>query len=705
MVEVEINIILLAAFAATSFALLVAGQVRRQSRLAFWLAAVVAGAAGACGYYDAFWPMFCFGLLTVWAFVAGLKVLDANWRMRFGLVMSVCALGLISIWPSLQNMTDGAIHCPKYIADHVKFRLVAGLDLRGGLRLQYTVDVDEALKDRRDRHYEDMQVALSKLFELHSGDERPSEEVYAKLRERVVLEKPSGDARTIRLTIKNPADAAKIDAPFLQEFNSELSFSQSADQLSYVFRLRSTVESQIRESAVAQAKEIILRRVDELGLREAAVSTRDEDIIIEVPGQDESGFKEIRDIIGQTARLEFKLLDDETDFFGPMRLSADKTSLPEGISFQQETTSIGQDAEGDLKRKTITYAEMRRKPDELSKETLARFKAWTETLSLPPDREIGFELVHDVDPLTQKSSEAGWRTFLLKSRAEITGDMIRDARAQPDTSANSLGGWYVGIRFTDAGGNIFERITGANIKRRFAIILDGRIESAPVIQSRIAGGNASITLGSSDPESQLRDARKLELVLRSGALPAPIIPSNEQHIGPSLGADSIQLGVRGALVGSIIVLAFMVLYYRRSGIFANIAVLFNVVLLLAILASFGASMTLPGIAGLTLTVGMSVDANVLINERIRDEIRGGRSPRAAVDLGYSKAWSAIIDGHLTTLTSAVVLAQFGTGPIKGFAVTLIVGVLCSLFTGVTMTRVMFDVWVRGLGRTAKLDLG
>jgi preprotein translocase subunit SecD len=702
---VQTNLILLAIWGAIAVALALGGVVRRTSRIAFWIAALAAGAAGLSGYYDSFWAQVCFGLLTLWAFIVGLKVLDGNWRMRCGLVVCANLLALISLWPSVSNMTNGAIPCPSYIYDHVKFRLVAGLDLRGGLRLVYTVDVDEALKDRRDRYYDDMQTALAKLFELHSGDERPSDAIFAKLRERVTVEKPANDSRAISLSVKNPADAAKIDPPFLQQFAAELTYSETADRLTHNFRLRATVETQIRESAVAQAKEIILRRVDELGLREAAVSTRDEDIIVEVPGQDEAGFKEIREIIGQTARLEFKLLDDETDFFGPMRMSADKTSLPEGISFQLETTTIGQDPDGDLKRKTITYAEIQKKPEELSKQCLERFKAWTSTLQLPPDRELGYQLRYDNDPLTQKSTEVGWRTYLLKSRAELTGDLIRDARAQPDTSANSLGGWYVALRFTDAGGNIFERITGANVKRRFAIILDGRVESAPVIQGRIAGGNASITLGSSDPESQLRDARKLELVLRSGALPAPITPSNEQHIGPSLGADSIRLGVRGALVGSIGVLCFMLMYYRRSGVFADVAVTFNIILLLAILASFGASMTLPGIAGLALTVGISVDANVLINERIREELRGGRSPRASVDLGYSKALSAIIDGHLTTLTSAIILAQFGTGPIKGFAVTLIVGVACSLFTGVTMTRVMFDYWVRGLRRDAKLDIG
>jgi preprotein translocase subunit SecD len=233
------------------------------------------------------------------------------------------------------------------------------------------------------------------------------------------------------------------------------------------------------------------------------------------------------------------------------------------------------------------------------------------------------------------------------------------------------------------------------VKRRFAIILDGKVESAPVIQTKISGGHASITLGASDTESQLEEARKLELVLRSGALPAPISPSNEQRIGPSLGQDAIAQGVKGAVISSMLVLIFMVIYYHRAGAVADIAVLFNLLLQLAVLASFGASMTLPGIAGLALTIGIAVDANVLINERIREELRNGKNPRAAVDAGYDKAFSAILDGHVTTFISGLILAQYGTGPIKGFAVTLIVGILASLFTGVVCTRLVFDWWVRG----------
>jgi preprotein translocase subunit SecD len=247
-------------------------------------------------------------------------------------------------------------------------------------------------------------------------------------------------------------------------------------------------------------------------------------------------------------------------------------------------------------------------------------------------------------------------------------------------------------------------VTGANVDRRFAIILDDMIDSAPVIKQKIGGGRATITMGAGDPDKQLHDAKQLELVLRSGALPAPITPSSEQTIGPSLGRDSIKEALKGGLIGSSAVLLFMFFYYRKSGVVADVAVIFNLMLQLAVLASFGATMTLPGIAGLTLTIGMSVDANVLINERIREELRSGKTVRSAVDAGYSRAWPSIIDGHMTVFISGLILAQYGSGPVKGFAVTLIVGILCSLFTGVFCTRLVFDWWVRG-AKVKRLSVG
>jgi preprotein translocase subunit SecD len=260
------------------------------------------------------------------------------------------------------------------------------------------------------------------------------------------------------------------------------------------------------------------------------------------------------------------------------------------------------------------------------------------------------------------------------------------------------------LSFSPAGGDRFEEVTGANVNRRFAIILDDIVDSAPVIKTKIGGGKATITMGAGDPEKQLHDAKQLELVLRSGALPAPITPSSESTIGPSLGRDAISEAGKGALLGSGAVILFMFMYYRKSGIVADIAVIFNLMLQLAVLASFSATMTLPGIAGLALTIGMSVDANVLINERIREELRSGKSVRAAVDAGYTRAWPSIIDGHATVFISGLILMQYGSGPVKGFAVTLVIGILCSLFTGFFCTRLVFDWWVRG-AKVKRLSVG
>jgi preprotein translocase subunit SecD len=700
-----VNTVLTSIFGGLAALLVLSGFAFRSERWVLWSAALFAVGAGAAAHNDAFWPMVLLGTLSVWIAFASVDVMDVGWRVRCGLTVTACLFGFLVLWPTLSGWTS-KLPCPAYVRDHVAFRLVSGLDLRGGLRLVYTVDVDEAIKDKRDHYYEDMRLELAKIFGLHSGDDLPSEDVFKKLRDKVEIESPRHPVDEIRVHVKDGSDPSKLDQRFLEKFLTEMSFTRTPDQRTLVFKMRSTVGSQIRESAVSQAKDIIGRRVDELGLREAAVSSRDEDIIVEVPGEDEKSFSTIREIISQTARLEFKLLDDDTDFFGEVQKTVKDTSLPEGLEFRTENAPVGKDSEGETKTKQNTYAFLAKLPKETTTQTLQRMREWAGTLDVPADREIGFEVEKRVvDEVTLREEESGIRTYFLKSRAEITGDMIREAVAQPDQSQGGMGGWHVSITFTDAGGRIFERITGANIKRRFAIVLDGRISSAPVIQSRIAGGHGQITMGSGDPEAQLKDSKNLELVLRSGALPAPISPSNEQRIGPSLGQDSIKRGIEGALGGITLVLLFMMVYYQRAGFIADVAVVMNLFLQLAILCSFGASMTLPGIAGLALTVGMAVDSNIIINERIREELGLGKSPRAAVDVGYKRALNAIIDGHVTTVIAGLVLAQYGTGPLKGFAVTLMVGVICNIFTGVIVSRLMVDWWVKNLARGAQLDLG
>ena len=468
------------------------------------------------------------------------------------------------------------------------------------------------------------------------------------------------------------------------------------------YKVRTEVENAIRERAVGQAKKTVENRVDELGLREASVTTRDEDIIIEVPGEDEKTFQEIEDIVSRTARLEFKILDDEADFFG--KLDEAKHALPEGASMQNELAPAGVTASGSVKQVPSHFVRLVKKPGETMPEAMKRFKAWTLSVGVPDDHQVAFGEFNDIDPTSGKEIPVGYRTYYMYRRADVTGEYITDAAVAVDSN-KATAEYYVAITFSPSGADKFKQITGANVKRRFAILLDDKVDSAPVIQSEIGGGHASITLGAGgDKQRQLADAKKLELVLRAGALPAPIEQSNKQRIGASLGTDAVKEGLKGALGGITLVLVFMVLYYRAAGFIADGAVLFNLLLQLAALALFGASMTLPGIAGLALTIGMAVDANVLINERIREELREGRSPRAAVETGYSKAFAAIFDGHVTTFIGGLLLLQYGTGPIKGFAVTLIIGIAASLFTAVVCTRVVFDWLVLGR-RVKKLSLG
>ena len=661
-----------------------------------WRLGLVAWNAIVAGFLfyraDSFWGLVTCGLVLVWSLFGMLPLMDGAWRFKTG--MAVCAFlgAFVILWPTLDGVTDGKIHCPSYVRDRIDFGIAPGLDLRGGMRLVYTVEVEEAIRDKRDRFADDMRQELATIYGFHSGDGMVTRDELAKLESKVHVSTP--ESAVVRLKFKDPADVSKIDERYQKKFVSELSQVRGPAPDEVTFKIRTEVESQIRERAVSQAKDTVNRRVDELGLREANTTTRDEDIIVEVPGESQKAFEDIKEIIKKTARLEFKMVDDEANFFG--KIKDEELPEGEGIAIYQENAPAGPG-----KSVQSSYARMVKRDNETITQTRERFKKWVATLPVPDDHTVGFEeLEHDPE---NPAAELGWRTFYLFARAEVTGDSITDANVAQEQN-QGIGQFYVGVTFSPAGADRFEEVTGANVQRRFAIILDDVINSAPVIKTKIGGGRASITLGSGDPEEQLAKARQLELVLRSGALPAPIVPSNESLIGPSLGRDAIGQGVRGMIVGASLVLAFMVLYYRKSGVVADLAVLFNLMLQMAVLASFSATMTLPGIAGLALTIGMSVDANVLINERIREELRAGRSVRAAVEAGYDKAFSSILDGHVTVFISGLILAQYGTGPVKGFAVTLIVGIVCSLFTGVFCTRLVFDWWVRG-AKVKRLSVG
>ena len=725
------------AFGALALIAALAAWRNRGSRGVLLWAAVCAGFAGAASYNHVFWPLAVLGLMAFWGLFAATNYQSSGWRHRVGLTIYVALGTALALYPTIHDellctpnkpALDQRASCPETLKDmaaeqrdeHLKaaqsgdkgftqfllqnipFRMVRGLDLAGGLRLVYSVQVDEAIRDKRDRSYEALRSGLTKLFGFSTLD-TPTVDELKKLAEKAKLTKPRDKADTIVLALEDPADATKVlDQAFLAVYQRELAYTPSSDRKTITFRIKNEIGSDIRSKAVQQAKETIARRIDGMGVKEVSPSVRDEDVIVEVPGNQEKEFDRIREIISETARLEFKLLDDEVDFFGQFVNQTE--GLPKGLRFEQENAPIGKAENGATKTKPSFYARIGRLEGESMEEALKRFREWAATLPIDEDHEIGFHKVLDLDENTEVFTEVGWRTYYLKAKAELTGDMVSDAQAQPDSSDAGLGGWYVQMSLRSDGSDRFEEITGANVKKRFAILLDNKVESAPIINEAIGGGSARISMGSGNQQQQRADASKLELVLRSGALPAPISLSNEQRIGALLGDDAIKDGVTGAGLGAALVLVFMFYNYRRAGLIANIAVLFNLLIQLAVLAMFNAAMTLPGICGLALTIGASVDANVLINERISEEMRNGKGARSAVAIGYEKAFSAILDGHVVMFITGLILMQYGTGPVKGFAVTLIVGLLTNLFTGVFVTKLMFDWWVRGRA-AAKISVG
>lgn len=622
------------------------------------------------------------------------------WYTKVIFILLLGAAAFLSIWPSLESMAG--LKAPAWVKKVMTRQINRGLDIRGGARFVYTVQVDEAIRDKRDRYVDDIRQKVAVELGLHKGDALLTTDEQNKLAERVKAERP--EYNKIVLKFVNEADASKVKDKLFASFKEELSMMQLGDAKSVGFKIRTETESSVRERAVGQAKKTIENRVDELGLREAAITTRDEDIIIEVPGENDKVFAEIEQIVAQTAKLEFKILDDEHDFIGDLyKDDSSKYPLPEGGSVQYESAPTGVNSSGTQKYSQTHFIRIVYKNGETIADAIKRVKPWIATLPVPDDHQLALGEFDDQDQNGVRKV-VGLRTYYMYRKADVAGEHITDAQVAV-ASDKPQADYYVAISFSPTGGERFKQITGANIKKRFAILLDERVDSAPVIQTEIGNGHAQITLGSyANRQEQLKAAKKLELVLRAGALPAPIEQSNKQKIGASLGGDTVKQGLKGALLGAGLVLIFMVLYYRKAGVVADVAVLFNLLLQLAALALFGASITLPGIAGLALTIGMAVDANVLINERIREELREGRSPRAAVEAGYNKAFSSIVDGHVTTFIGGLLLLQYGTGPIKGFAVTLIIGIIASLFTAVVCTRLIFDWWVIGR-RVRKLSVG
>ena len=444
------------------------------------------------------------------------------------------------------------------------------------------------------------------------------------------------------------------------------------------------MEQQEAQDAVAQAQEVIRNRVDQFGVAEPTIQRQgDNRIIIELPGVQD--VQRAKDLVGQTALLEFQLLEP----------AEDRTRLIQRIDQVLAPQEEEEEEEEDLLLSSTTesapLSSMLSPAGEdltVSGRDLQRVK---NLLNTPEAQELipaDVEFLFSSKPAGAEGNEF-YFLYLVRKKPEMTGHMIQDAFVSIGQVVEYMGQPIVNFSTTDEGVRLFSRITGSHIGDRMAIVLDESVYSAPVIQSKISEGRGIIT-GSGTQE----EAKDLAIVLRAGALPAEVEIIEDRTVGPSLGRDSIEQGKTAAIYSMVLVVIFMVLYYRAAGLIADCALLLNMLFILAVLAGFHATLTLPGIAGIILTIGMAVDANVLIFERIREELRSGKTVRAAIDSGYGHALSAIIDANVTTFLVGIVLYQFGTGPIRGFALTLCIGIISSLFTAFFVTRTIFDLITR-----------
>ncbi|MGA2191984.1 MAG: protein translocase subunit SecD [Nitrospirota bacterium] len=543
--------------------------------------------------------------------------MNRNLMWRMGLVAAVVVIAIIIFLPSIPGVRAAL---PKSWPGN---RINLGLDLQGGMHLIYQVETDKAVESFTGR--------LAKSIKTMADEKKM----------------PLTDIRqtsptTIEAVLQSPGDMDKFLA-IVSDLGSLEKKGQEGNKV--VLAVKPADAERIATNSVSQALETIRNRIDQFGVAEPVIVQQGTDqILIQLPGVRDT--QRALDLIGKTALLEFKLLDETAQLNPP---------LPDIV------------------------------PSSEAEALVEKYKD-----KIPPDDQILFERI--VDPSTGAVTK---RPYLVKKDPMMTGDVLTEARMgiSPRTKEAE-----VNFTLDATGARIFDQVTAANVGKRMAIVLDGTVYSAPVIRERISGGSGVISGRFTEAE-----AKDLSIVLRAGALPAPLKPLQNLTVGPTLGSDSIEAGKKAIIFGTILVLIFMAIYYKWAGVIADFAVALNLVVLIGALALLNATLTLPGLAGILLTIGMGVDSNVLIFERIREELHLGKSVRAAIDGGYDKAFTTVLDSHVTTLITAAVLFQFGTGPIKGFAVSLSLGILINLFTALVGTKVVFD-FISSRKKLAKLSI-
>ena len=522
-----------------------------------------------------------------------------------------------------------------------KEKLVYGLDIQGGLHLVMGVKTDEAIQEKVQSLIGDLKEALEKSK--------------VKVTNIKILKEKTGQ---VELSLEKPEDREKAKEVLEKEYplmgSVRLRILKGSDEGILTLGYNEVELIRLRKEIANQVVEVIRRRIDEFGVSEPIITIQGDDrVLVQLPGIQNSA--RARDIIQRTAKLEFRLVNQEIQ-------------TPQLLEWVKEA----EEKNGYTLSLQLPYSEYVRKINEDLKD------------KIPENHLLVFQRAESSNSLL-----AGKIPVLVRTDSGVGGDILQTAFVSPDEFGNP----QVSFNINVAGRKTFSELTGNNIKKPLAIILDKELKSMPIIQSRISD-RGSISMGRDNNQNIQEEAENIATVLRAGALPARLVKMEERTVGPTLGRDSIEKGKKAGILAGVLVIIFMLLYYKTLGLVANAALCMNVLCLLALLTSLGATLTLPGVAGIILTIGMAVDANVIIYERLKEELKKGSSLILAVRDGYKYALSAILDANITTAIVCVVLMSFGTGPIRGFAVTLFCGIITSIFTAVFVSRTVLNTLIR-----------
>lgn len=556
-----------------------------------------------------------------------------SWWYRFIILIAITVVSIVVVIPTVMDFNKESNY-------PVKSRINLGLDLQGGLYMILGIDFKKVYKDEVKSYARKIEFAMK--------DESGAEVHGTEIDETDPLDPK------MNIVVADVANVEKTKDKIHEFFNGLLRITKENGN-NLQIALTNNVKRDIEEQSVTKSIEVIRNRIDEFGVTEPEIVSQGNDrIVVQLPGVKD--IDRAKELIGRTAKLEFKLVNDTV----PMATIQSWLQKAEasGIKFSKEER----------------FSDYIRKVNEFLKN------------DLPKDYQLAFE-----KSVSKATNEVELKIpYLVDVNPRISGEDLADARVLIDQQQNQP---YVSLEFKKQGADAFEQVTGDNIGRRMAIILDGNVYSAPNIQSRIAGGRAQITLGQGDFNRTMKEARDLALVLRAGALPVQLDFLEQRTVGPSLGHDSIAKAEVASLIGCVIVFLFILVYYKLSGVVAIVSLTLNVLLVLAALVGLEATLTLPGIAGIALTVGMAVDANIIIYERIREEIRKGISNYKAVEKGFESAFWTIIDANITTALAGLCLLNFGTGPIRGFAVTLLIGIVATVYTSYFAGKLFFELYM------------